>query len=118
MAGKVEDYIDRFDGDKKEWLTTMVQFMRANFPELQETLFYGMPAFRFDGQYIAFSVAKEHFTYHTLDFGMVEELKTRLPQAGFGRGSVKVRFADREAMPVLFEASREIVERWKRRNER
>jgi uncharacterized protein YdhG (YjbR/CyaY superfamily) len=92
----------------------MVTFMRENFPELEETMFYGMPAFRFDGIYIAFSVAKDHFTYHTLDFEMIEELKTLLPRAKFGRGSAKIRFSDSDAIPVLFEASRRIVERRKK----
>ena len=115
MTDAVDKYMDRFEGEKKEWLTTMVEFTRNTFPELEERMFYGMPAFRFDGGYIAFSVAKDHFTFHTLDFDMVEELKARLPKAGFGRGSVKVKFADREAIPVLFEASKTIVNRWKER---
>jgi len=79
----VDDYINGFEEEKKEWLTTMVTFMRQNFPDLKETIFYGMPAFWFNNQYIAFSVAKEHFTFHTLDFEMIEELKTLLPKAKF-----------------------------------
>jgi uncharacterized protein YdhG (YjbR/CyaY superfamily) len=113
MAGRVDDYIEGFEGEKKEWPTTMVRFMRDNYPELQETIFYQIPAFRFDGQYIAFSVAKEHFTYHTLDFEMIEELKARLPGAKFGRGSAKISYTDREAIPVLFDVSRKIVQRWR-----
>lgn len=107
----VDDYINKYDGEKREWLDTMVGFMRKSFPDLEETIFYQMPAFRFNDQYIAFSVAKEHFTFHTLDFEMIDELKTLLPKAKFGKGSAKVRFSDREAIPVLFEMSRKIVER-------
>ncbi len=108
---RVDDYINSFEGEKKEWLTTMVTFMRQNFPELQETIFYQMPAFKFDGQYIAFSVAKDHFSFHTLDFEMIEELKILLPNAKFGRGSAKIRFTDRAAIPILFEMCRKIIAR-------
>jgi hypothetical protein len=31
--------------------------------------------FKFNGIYNAFSTAKEHFAFHTLDFEMIEELK-------------------------------------------
>jgi uncharacterized protein YdhG (YjbR/CyaY superfamily) len=113
MSGTVDEYINAFEGEKREWLITMVTFMRDNFPELEETIFYQMPAFRLDRGYIAFSVAKDHFTYHTLDFRTIDELKSSLPSATFGRGSVKIRFSDREAIPVLFEASRRTVERWR-----
>ena len=103
MSAAVDEYIRRFEGEKREWLEAMVRFMRENFPEIEESIFYQMPAFRFDGQYIAFSVAKEHFTFHTLDFAMIDELKALLPKARFGRGSAKVKYSDRDAMPVLFD---------------
>ena len=70
-----------------------------------------MPMFKFNGTYIGFSIAKDHFTYHTLDFEMIEELKTRLPKAKFGKGSAKIPFSSRESLAVLFEMSKKIVER-------
>jgi uncharacterized protein YdhG (YjbR/CyaY superfamily) len=109
----VDDFINSFDGEKKEWLTTFVTFMRENYPEIPETISYQIPTFKFNKKYIAFSVAKEHFTYHSLDFEMIDELKTLLPRAKFGRGSAKVNFADTEYIPVLFEMSKRIVERSK-----
>jgi uncharacterized protein YdhG (YjbR/CyaY superfamily) len=109
--GSVDDYVGRFDGDKKEWLTTMIGYMRKNHPSLEEIISYQIPTYKFDGQYIAFSVAKEHFTFHTLDFEVIEELKSLLPKAKFGKGSAKVPFSDRAAIPVLFEACERIIER-------
>lgn len=111
----VEQYIDQFDGEKKEWLTTFVKFMRENFPEAQEVISYQMPMYKFNKMYIAFSIAKDHFTYHTLDFEMIEELKSRLPAAKFGKGSAKIPYQRREYIPVLLDASHEIVARSKAR---
>ena len=111
MAQIIDDYINNFDGEKKEWLTTMITFMRENFPEIPETISYQMPMYRFNGTYIAFSVAKDHFSFHSLDFAMIEELKNRLPRAKFGKGCAKVNYTDRESIPILFEMSKTIVER-------
>lgn len=107
----VDEYLSRFDGEKKEWLATFVSFMRENFPGFKEVISYQMPMYKFEKNYIAFSVAKNHFTFHTLDFAMIETLKERLPKAAFGKGSAKVPFKRREDMPILFDAIREIAAR-------
>ncbi len=111
MANTVNEYVDSFSGEPKEWLSTFVNFMRENFPALPEGISYQMPTYKFGGKYIAFSAAKDHFSYHTLDFEMVEELKQLLPRAKFGRGCAKVSYADKDCIPILFEMSRKIVAR-------
>jgi uncharacterized protein YdhG (YjbR/CyaY superfamily) len=107
----IDDFINNFDGVKKEWLTTFVSYMRENFPEIPEIISYQIPTYKFNRSYIAFSVAKDHFSFHSLDFEMIEELKGLLPNAKFGRGCAKVNFDDRAAVPILFEMCRKIVER-------
>lgn len=109
----VNNYINRFEGIKKEWLTTFITFMRENFPEAQETISFQMPMFKFNGKYIAFSIAQEHFSFHSLDFEMIEEIKSLLPKAKFGKGCAKVKFDDQAALPILFEMCRKIVARSK-----
>jgi hypothetical protein len=42
---------------------------------------------------------------------MIEELKTLLPRAKFGRGSAKVKYTDRASIPILFEMTHKIVKR-------
>lgn len=109
----VDDYVNGFEGTKKEWLTTLVAFMRESFPNAVETISYQMPMYKFDRQYIAFSVAKDHFSFHTIDFEMIGELKGTLPKAKFGRGCAKIGYDDKAAIPILFDACRRIVERSK-----
>ena len=109
----VDEYVNSFEGEPKEWLTTMVAFMREEYPEIREQISYQIPTWKFNGTYIAFSAAKEHFTFHTLDFPMIEELKTLLPKVKFGKGSAKIPYNQRESIPILFEMSRKIMERSK-----
>jgi uncharacterized protein YdhG (YjbR/CyaY superfamily) len=107
----VNEYVDKFDGVKKEWLILFINFMRENFPSIPETISYQMPTYKFNRKYIAFSVASDHFSYHSLDFEMIEELKSLLPKAKFGKGCAKVSFDDKAAIPILFDMSRKIVAR-------
>jgi uncharacterized protein YdhG (YjbR/CyaY superfamily) len=111
MIETVNEYIQQFEGEPKEWLTTFVTFMRENYPDIPEVISYQIPTWKFDSTYIAFSAAKEHFTFHTVDFEMIEELKTLLPKAKFGRGSAKVKYTDRVSIPILFDMAHKIVKR-------
>ena len=106
----VDEYIDRFTDEKKEWLTLFINHMRENFPNVHETISYQIPTYKFNKCYIAFSVAKNHFSFHTLDFEMIEELKKELPKAKFGRGCIKVKYTEKNAIPILLEYCRRIIE--------
>jgi len=55
--------------------------------------------------------AKKHFTFHSIDFEMIEELKKLLPNAKFGKGCAKVKYEDQGAIPVLCDMCRKIIER-------
>ena len=107
----VNDYINNYDGIKRQWLLKFVTFMRKNFPEIKETISYQIPTYKFNKMYIAFSIAKSHFTFHTLDFEMIEELKILLPGAKFGKGSAKIKYSDIDTIPVLFDMCKKIVNR-------
>jgi len=108
----VNNYINDLEGEKKEWVTTFVTFMRENFPDIKETISFQIPTYKFNGIYISFSAkAKEHFTFHSIDFEMIEELKKLLPNAKFGKGCAKVKYEDQGAIPVLCDMCRKIIER-------
>lgn len=107
----VNEYIDSYDDEKKEWITTFVTFMRENYPNWEETIAYQMPTYKFLGQYIAFNAAKTHFTLHTLDYVMLDKLKEELSDAKFGKRCVKVKYKNKDAIPILFDACREIANR-------
>lgn len=107
----VQEYVESFGGIGREWLDTLMTYMHKHHPELRETLSYQIPTFKFGKMYIAFSLAKTHFSLHTLDFEMIEQIKGQLPQAKYGKGCVKVKYANREEIPTLFQAIDLIVER-------
>lgn len=105
----VDEYVGRFDGEPRAWLTEFIEFMRTHYPAIPEAISYQMPMYKFDNTYIAFSAAKNHFTFHTLDFDRIEELKSLLPKASFGKGSAKVKYSDQAAKPVLFDMCHRII---------
>lgn len=107
----VDEFMDQYEGIQRQWIETFVAYMRKHYSEIEEVISYGIPTYKFDKMYIAFSLAKTHFTFHTLDFEMIEMMKDWLPRAKFGKGSAKVKYDDKEAETVLFDCIGRIVER-------
>lgn len=107
----VDEFIAQYVGEPNVWLTTFVEFMRESYPDVPETIAYQKPTYKFPKTHIAFSVAKNHFTFHTPDVEGIEELKSILPLAKFGKSSAKVKFVDKSAQPALMSVIDSIVER-------
>lgn len=109
MLQTPQEYVDTLTGPGRDWLVEFLDYMEEHHPGLPPVMFRQRPMFKVGKSYVFFTVAKEHFTVHTLNFDLIEGLKTALPRAGFGRGSVKVKFADEEAKPVLKALCDEVV---------
>lgn len=95
------EYVETLSGPGCEWLAEFLQYMGSRHPDITPVMFRQRPMFKIGKSYVMFTVAKEHFTLHTLNFDLVEGLKAILPKAEFGKGSVKVKFSDTIAKPVL-----------------
>lgn len=101
MLQTPQEYIESIPSPGKEWLEEFHEYMKTEHGEFQPVMFRQRPMFKVGKSYLMFTAAKEHFTLHTLNFDLIEEVKAKLPRASFGKGSVKVKFSDVEAKPIL-----------------
>jgi hypothetical protein len=103
----VEEYLASLPEPARGWVTEFVDDTASHYPSVPPVMFRQRPMFKFGATYqqgyVMFTAAKTHFTVHSVEFDLIEQLKPRLPMAQFGKGSVKVRFADEAAKPILCE---------------
>ena len=103
----VEQYLASLPEPARAWVADFVDDTAAHYPSVPLVMFRQRPMFKFGARYqqgyVMFTAAKTHFTVHSVEFDLIDRLKPRLPTAQFGKGSVKVRFADEAARPVLRE---------------
>jgi uncharacterized protein YdhG (YjbR/CyaY superfamily) len=74
----IDDYLAPLSADKRAALQRLRKTIRAAYPKAEETISYGIPAFRLDGKVIAwFGAAAKHVSFYpgTSWKGFEEELK-------------------------------------------
>lgn len=109
MLTTVQEYVDSLNGQGKEWLVEFLSYMNETHSHLKPIMYRQRPMFKVGKSYVFFTVAKTHFTIHTLNFEIIEEMKKVLPTSAFGKGCVKVKFSNFEAKPLLKEMCDKIV---------
>ncbi len=114
---EVDIFVEKLEGDAKEWTKEFVEYMRNNYPEFLEVISFQMPTYKLGSgkmrSYIAFGFGANHFSLHCTDFDYIANLKMRLSNGGKGKGCVNVKFTNRDEKEILIQAIDDIIDRHK-----
>jgi uncharacterized protein YdhG (YjbR/CyaY superfamily) len=103
----VQDYIDALNGIQKQSVIDFVDFMKTEFPLITPKISFSMPMWRlgekmYDG-YVAVSAAKNHFSIHFHEENYINILKEALPDCGFGKKCINIKYGDKKSIAVVKE---------------
>jgi uncharacterized protein YdhG (YjbR/CyaY superfamily) len=93
----IDDYLAPLSADKRAALQRLRKTIHAAYPKAEETISYGIPAFRLDGKVIAwFGAAARHVSFYpgTSWKGFEEEL------AGYETSKGTIRFQPDHPLPA------------------
>lgn len=114
---EVDDYISTLSELEKDWMIYFINYMRENHLELEEVISFKMPTYKLGSgklrNYIAFSLAKNHFSMHSMDFEYIAMLKDQLANPGKGKGCVNVNYFRKDERQILIKGIEDIIERKK-----
>ena len=96
----IDDYIRRFPERTQRLLTKMRKTIRRAAPEAQETISYGMPAFRLDGILVWFAAHKAHIGFYPRA-SAIAAFKNDLSAFKMARGSVQFPFDEPLPLAVV-----------------
>jgi uncharacterized protein YdhG (YjbR/CyaY superfamily) len=101
----IDEYIDSLEGDKKECVCDFVAFMKTEFPTITPKISFAMPMWwigvkMYDG-YVAISTAKKHYSIHFLEEDYILNMKKVLPNCGFGKRCINIKFGDEQSISVV-----------------
>lgn len=99
----VDEYIAAFPSEVQKRLQRMRQIIKENAPEAQESIAYGMPAYKLNGKPLVYFAGYEHHVgFYATPTGHAQFAK-QLAKYKQGKGSVQ--FPLSESLPVdLMEA--------------
>lgn len=115
IENDVDLYIKNLTEVQKDWIIFFVDYMRKHHSDIEEVISYKMPTYKLGTgkmrNYIAFSVSKNHFSMHSMDFEYILYLKDKLKNPGKGKGCVNVLYSNIDERNVLINAIEEIIKR-------
>lgn len=105
---KIQDYINQFDGVKREWIEQLVSFMREE-TQLQEGFDYTMPTYKGQAFYIAFAAQKNYFSFYTDEVSVLEIFKAEMPSTSLGKTCARIKYKEQDAINVMMHIIEEII---------
>ena len=85
----VDDYLAKLPEDQRQALERIRSFIREQIPEATETISYGMPGFKYQGQYVVgYAAFKQHLSIFPTA-APIEALQAKLKDFKLARGTVQ-----------------------------
>lgn len=116
MIETVEQYLETLNPEGKAWVGEFIDYVLGKYPERKITMFRQRPMFKKKDSYlegyVMFTAAKTHFSFHTLNFDIITKAKSLLPNAGFGKGVLKVKYKDIEAKSIIKKLCNDELSSW------
>jgi uncharacterized protein YdhG (YjbR/CyaY superfamily) len=101
---RVDEYISRFPEDVQTDLQKLRQVIQTTAPEAEETMSYGVPGYRLNGNLVNFAAFKNHIGFYP-DPSAVEVFQEELKPYALSRGTIKFPFGE----PIPYELVERIV---------
>jgi len=97
MAKTIDEYVDRFPEAVRERLEKMRTTIKRAAPKAEETISYGIPAFKLNGLLVWFAAFKGHIGFYPRKSAIIA-FKEELSLYNGAKGSVQFSFD--EPLPV------------------
>lgn len=85
----VDEYLKKIEPEQKAELERIRRIVRKNYPDAEEAISYGMPAFRYKGKYfVGFNAFKDHLSLFPAS-NAIYELKDKLGSFKLSKGTIQ-----------------------------
>lgn len=98
MSNPVDEYINKFDGEVKVRLLEIREVIRAEVPEAEESISYGMPGYKLNGKPVVYFAGYEHHVGFYATPNGHDAFKDEFSRYKQGKGSVQ--FPNNQPLPL------------------
>lgn len=88
-ATTIQEYLDQLEAPQKVELARLIAIVKREVPKAEESISYGMPAFKFNGKpLIYFGAFNDHLSIFPTS-GPIQELQAELKKYQTGKGTLQ-----------------------------
>ena len=96
----IEEYIENFEGEKRNILQSISDFIQKLIPEAKATINYKMPTYKLNGNLIHFAMFKNHLGIYPGD-EMIEHFKDDLVAYKTTKGTIQIQLNQEIPFDIL-----------------
>lgn len=85
----VDDYLNSFTGLQRETLDKVRKSIQAAAPKAEETISYGMPAYKQNGMIAFFAGFKNHCSYFPGSYAVMKQFEEELKPYNISKGTIQ-----------------------------
>jgi uncharacterized protein YdhG (YjbR/CyaY superfamily) len=100
----IDEYIAQFPEATRDILEELRRVIRESAPEAEETISYGMPAFKHNGLLVYFAAWKNHIGFYPTALG-IEAFEKALSTYKYSKGAIQFPLDE----PIPFDLVKKIV---------
>jgi uncharacterized protein YdhG (YjbR/CyaY superfamily) len=101
----IDEYISEFPETIRNILEELRRAIRESAPKAEETISYGMPAFKLKGNLVYFAAHKNHIGFYPRGPSAIEAFKEELAPYKTSKGAIQFPFDK----PIPFDLVKKIV---------
>ncbi|EPG73770.1 PF08818 domain protein [Leptospira fainei serovar Hurstbridge str. BUT 6] len=96
----IEDYIKRSSEIRKSRMQELLDFMRAEYPDLRESLKYKMPTFERNGKSISFANQKNYLSIYFPEESFIRAFRAKAGSIASGKTCINLK--DKDKVPMVY----------------
>jgi uncharacterized protein YdhG (YjbR/CyaY superfamily) len=97
----VDDYFSRLNPTQKQALEALRILILTTVENVEETISYGMPAYRYKGQLVYYGAFKKHYSFFL--GGVVERYANQLKDYKVSKGTLQIKYSQEPPIAVIEE---------------
>lgn len=95
----VDDYFSKLNPHQREALEALRSLILTTVKDVEETISYGMPAYKYKGQLVYFGAFKNHYSF--FPGGVVEQYKDQLADYKISKGTLQIGYNQDAPLEVI-----------------
>lgn len=96
----VEEYIAASPMKARPIMNELRKIIKSSVPQVEEGISYGVPFYKYHGQFVGFAVYQNHVSFGVASHGLQNQLRGQLEKKGYRTGKKTIQIGFDQDIPI------------------